>query len=266
MNTNHALRHGSLFSGIGGFDLAAQWAGWQNVFHCEINPFGQQVLKYYWPHAESFSDITTSDFSKYEHTIDVLSGGFPCQPFSTAGERRGTEDDRHLWPSMLEVIRTIKPRYVVGENVYGLVNWNDGLVFQQVCADLENEGYEVQPYLLPAAGVNAPHRRDRIWFVAHAMRPRYAGAAGAGTQGLSGGTASFAGGERSGPHSQTFWRDWPKQPYVLLRNDGLPAGLDAKTFPKIRRETIKAMGNAIVPQVAYQIFQAINQFENLEHE
>jgi DNA (cytosine-5)-methyltransferase 1 len=256
------LRHGSLFSGIGGFDLAADWAGWENVFHCEWNPFGQRVLKYYWPNAESFNDITKSDFSKYEHSIDIISGGFPCQPFSTAGQRRGTEDSRHLWPAMLDVIRTVKPRYVVGENVYGLVNWNEGMVFDEVCTDLEAEGYEVQAFLLPAAAVNAPHRRDRIWFVAHTMRPRHAGTAVAGTKGFAGRASSFSDGERTGPHSQTHWRDWPKQPYVLLRNDGIPAGLDAKAIPKIRRETIKAMGNAIVPQVALQIFNAINEYED----
>ena len=79
------LRHGSLFSGIGGFDLAAEWAGWENIFHCEWNPFGQRVLKHYWPNAESFYDIRKSDFSKYEHSVDIISGGFPCQPFNTAG-------------------------------------------------------------------------------------------------------------------------------------------------------------------------------------
>jgi len=263
---NHALRHGSLFSGIGGFDLAAQWAGWENVFHCEINTFGQQILKYYWPHAESFTDITQSDFSKYAHSVDVISGGFPCQPFSTAGDRRGTEDSRHLWPQMLEVIRIVKPRYVVGENVYGLVNWSNGLVFEQVCADLETQGYQVQPFLLPAAGVNAPHKRDRIWFVAHAMCPRHPRAASAGTQGATRGTANSASGERAGTYSQDYWRNWPEQPYVLHGTNGLPPRLDAKAFPNIRRETIKAAGNAIVPQVAYQIFNAINQFERTYYE
>jgi hypothetical protein len=143
------LRHGSLFSGIGGFDLAAEWAGWENVFHCEWNTFGQRVLKHYWPNAESFNDITKSDFSKYEHTIDIISGGFPCQPFSTAGKQGGTDDTRYLWPAMLDVIAAVKPRYVVGENVYGLVNWSEGLVFQQVCIDLEAEGYEVQALTHP---------------------------------------------------------------------------------------------------------------------
>lgn len=162
------MKHGSLFSGIGGFDLAAEWMGWENVFHCEWNEFGQKVLKYYWPKAISYEDITKSDFTIHRGNIDILTGGFPCQPYSSAGKRLGKEDERHLWPQMLRAIREIKPRWVVGENVYGLVNWSGGLVFHEVQADLEAEGYEVQPYLLPAVSVNAPHRRDRIWFVAHA--------------------------------------------------------------------------------------------------
>lgn len=162
------MKHGSLFSGIGGFDLAAQYMGWENVFHCEWNEFGQKVLKYYWPNAISYSDITKTDFTPHANTIDILTGGFPCQPYSTAGKRLGKEDERHLWPEMLRAIREISPRWVVGENVRGLTNWNGGVVFDELQADLEAEGYEVLPFLLPACGVGAPHRRDRIWFIAHA--------------------------------------------------------------------------------------------------
>jgi DNA-cytosine methyltransferase len=161
------MRHGSLFSGIGGFDLASEWMGWENVFHCEWNLFGQKVLNYYWPKAITYHDITKTDFTIHRGTIDILTGGFPCQPYSMAGKRLGKEDERHLWPEMLRAIREIQPTWVVGENVFGLVNWNGGLVFQEVQADLEAQGYEVQPYVLPASGVNAPHRRDRVWFVAY---------------------------------------------------------------------------------------------------
>ncbi len=160
------MTHASLFSGIGGFDLAAEWAGWTNLFNCEIDPFCQKVLKYHFPNAEQYSDIRKTDFTIWRGRIDVLTGGFPCQPFSLAGKRKGTEDERHLWPEMLRAIREIRPRWVVGENVYGILNWSDGLVFEQVCSDLEHEGYEVQAYILPAAGVGAPHKRDRVWFVA----------------------------------------------------------------------------------------------------
>lgn len=159
------MTHASLFSGIGGFDLAAEWAGWTNAFNCEIDPFCRKVLKYHFPNAEQYEDIRTTDFTVWKDRIDVLTGGFPCQPFSLAGKRRGTEDYRYLWPAMLDVIRTVRPRWVVGENVYGIVNWSEGLVFERVCADLETAGYEVQPYIIPACGVCAPHRRDRCWFV-----------------------------------------------------------------------------------------------------
>ena len=124
------LTHGSLFSGIGGFDLAAEWMGWYNKFHCEWNEFGQKVLHHYWPEAECFTDITKSDFKKYYGKIDILTGGFPCQPYSSAGKRKGKDDERHLWPEMLRAIREIAPRFVVGENVRGLTNWNGGLVFE----------------------------------------------------------------------------------------------------------------------------------------
>jgi DNA (cytosine-5)-methyltransferase 1 len=167
------MTHGSLFSGIGGFDLAAEWMGWENKFHCEWNEFGQKVLHHYWPNAEQFTDIKKSNFTKYANRIDILTGGFPCQPYSSAGKRLGKEDDRHLWPEMLRAIKEIQPRWIVGENVYGLVNWSGGLVFHEVQADLEAEGYEVFPYLLPAVSVNAPHRRDRIWFVAHSRNSKH---------------------------------------------------------------------------------------------
>lgn len=150
------MTHGSLFSGIGGFDLAAAWAGWTNVFNCEIDPFCRRVLKYHFPESEQYGDIETTDFTVWRDCVDVLTGGFPCQPFSLAGKRRGTADDRYLWPAMLGVVRTVRPRWVVGENVLGIVNWSQGMVFEQVCADLEAAGYEVQAYLIPAAGVGAP--------------------------------------------------------------------------------------------------------------
>lgn len=168
------MRHGSLFSGIGGFDLAAEWMGWDNVFHCEWAEFPRKILKHYWPNADSYGDITKTDFNVYRGTIDILTGGFPCQPYSQAGKRKGKDDDRHLWPHMLRAIREIKPRWVVGENVFGLTNWNGGVVLEEVCAELEAEGYSVQPFIIPAAAVGAPHRRDRVWFVAYAngMRRR----------------------------------------------------------------------------------------------
>ena len=151
------MTHGSLFSGIGGFDLAAHWMGWDNIFHCEWNEFSQKVLKHHFPKSKSYNDITKTDFSIHRGKIDILTGGFPCQPYSSAGERLGKADERHLFPEMLRAIKEIKPRWIIGENVRGLVSWEGGLVFHEVCSDLEREGYEVQPVLIPAAAKNAPH-------------------------------------------------------------------------------------------------------------
>lgn len=292
------MRHGSLFSGIGGFDLAAEWMGWENKFHCEWNEFGQKVLKYYWPNAESFTDITKTDFTKYANQIDILTGGFPCQPYSQAGKRLGKEDDRHLWPEMLRAIREVKPSWVVGENVYGLVNWSEGLVFHEVQSDLEAEGYEVFPFLLPACGVNAPHQRFRIWFVAHsistskrtdkfsslrcsngeieregtqtihnAFRPN--GFEGITTNTKSSGLESkmaireLEGNKRfKFSNQRNQWDSFPSVSPLCSGDDGLSNRLDSITFPKWRNESIKAGGNAIVPQVVYQIFKAIEQYEH----
>jgi DNA (cytosine-5)-methyltransferase 1 len=166
------MKHGSLFSGIGGFDLAAEWMGWENVFHCEIAEFPRKILNHYWSNADCHEDIKKTDFTKYRGTVDIISGGFPCQPYSAAGKRLGKEDDRHLWPEMLRVIREVKPQWVVGENVRGLLNWNGGMVFHEVCSDLENIGYEVQAFIIPASGINAPHQRERLWIVAHTDNTR----------------------------------------------------------------------------------------------
>lgn len=252
----------SLFAGIGGFDIAAHNAGWETVAWCERDPFCQRVLRYWFPDAEGFDDITTADFTKYADRIDVLCGGFPCGPFSDAGLRLGIYDPRYLWPPMLRTILEVRPRWVVAENVRGLVNWSGGLVFEKVQADLESAGYEVLSFILPAAGVQAPHKRDRVWFVAYSNGERiqrqqqYAGDTCKNRQGGKG--IKVAG------NKQLFnsWDSFPTQSPVLSGNDGIPARLDGITLPKWRNETIKAAGNAIVWQVAYQIFQAINEYES----
>lgn len=321
------MKHGSLFSGIGGFDLAAEWMGWENVFHCEWNEFGQRVLKHHFPKALSYADITKTDFNVHRGGISVLSGGFPCQPYSSAGKRLGKEDERHLWPEMLRAIREIQPRWVVGENVLGLVNWNGGLVFEEVQADLEAEGYEVQPFILPACAVNAPHVRQRVWFCAYStnsdngsgskdtipargkesyelyglsrnapdsdnvrlqfsedtrkVRRGQSEVCGKGCEPTN--AAETNGEERNAPNSNGSrsgqdhgqgesklgnkgytlpnWENFPTQPPICSGDDGLSDRLDNITFPKWRNESIKAYGNAIVPQVAHQIFKAIEAYE-----
>lgn len=179
------MRHASLFSGIGAPELAAYWLGWENVFHCEINPFCRQVLNYWFTNSKSYEDITKTDFREWQGKIDVLTGGFPCQPFSVAGKRKGTEDNRYLWPEFKRAIREIRPPWVVGENVAGILSMvqpgkkadmesmpatehedKQEFVIETICKDLEAEGYTVQPIVIPACAVGAPHRRDRVWFIA----------------------------------------------------------------------------------------------------
>jgi DNA (cytosine-5)-methyltransferase 1 len=159
------IRHGSLFSGIGGFDLAAQWTGWENVFQVEIDDYCTKVLEKNFPNAKRYRDIREFNGTQYRGTIDVVSGGFPCQPFSTAGKRRGKSDERYLWKEMLRIIQEVEPRWIVAENVRGLLTIGNGVVFEEVLADLEAGGYETQPLIIPAAGKDAPHIRERIWII-----------------------------------------------------------------------------------------------------
>lgn len=224
--------------------------GWENLFHCEINEFCNQVLKHKFPKAISYDNICTTDFTIHQGTVDVLSGGFPCQPFSSSGHRKGTDDSRYIWPEMLRVIREVRPKWVVGENVYGLVNWNDGLVFDTVCNDLENEGYKVLQVILPAASTGAEHKRERIWFVAHSNSQRLEGF------------------ERKDKTLQTS-KTYP--PVARLSNHGkdqdirkdygIPIQLDGISFSKWARESMKGYGNAIMPQVAFNIFNVIEIIE-----
>ena len=288
------MKHRSLFSGIGGFDLAAEWMGWKNVFHCEWNPFGQKVLKHYWPNSISYNDITKTDFTIHRGTIDIITGGFPCQPYSSAGKRLGKDDERHLWPEMLRCIREVSPRWIVGENVRGLTNWNGGMVFDEVQAELEAIGYEVLPFLLPACAVNAPHRRDRIWFVAYSDGTKQRNDRGTDINKekeiwwyekshvfgelCNNGNVTDTKNARleartEGQRKEQFrrgnirafissnWQNFPTVSPICNGDDGLSDRLDSITFPKWRNESIKAGGNAVVQQVVYQIFKAIDTFE-----
>lgn len=291
------LVHAPLFAGINGFGFAAEILDWKQAFHCEIDPFCQKIIKYYWPKSVSYEDITKTDFTIWRGKIDVLSGGFPCQPYSQAGKRLGKEDNRHLWPEMRRAIREIRPGWVVGENVRGLTNWNGGLVFDEIQADLETEGYEVIPFLLPACAVGAPHRRDRIWFIAHRYldgldrnKEFKKGQQPGGGRPSRSRPSSFNGerptpnpnnerlqgskvngsvdqsGKKGDKQPSRFispnWQNFPTQSPICGGNDGLPSKLDGVTFSKWRNESIKAYGNAIVPQVALQIFKTINKLEN----
>lgn len=327
------MNHASLFSGIGGAEVAASMMGWQNLFHCEIQEFPRKVLQYWFPNSESYEDITKTDFHQWQGKVDVLNGGFPCQPFSLAGRRKGADDNRYLWPQMLRAIRQIHPTWVVGENVAGIKTmvescqvtkmgrtddiFEENYIYREesrftldkICADLEAEGYSVQPIVIPACSVGAPHRRDRVWIVARRISttpsnpnssndnrrseeiqgksqkerstsPEWTDRlsrlqrhdAHAISERLEGMYQSW--GEES--ERKCVWRDFarhceeghwkhfPTQSPVCRGNDGIPFDVDSLTisFPKWRQESIKAYGNAWVPQVAYEIFRAIEAEEN----
>ena len=368
------MTHASVFSGIGGPEVAAAMLGWRNVFHCEINPFGRKVLEYWFPESDSYADITKTDFKRYRGKVDVLTGGFPCQPFSYAGKRGGQTDDRYLWPEMLRVIDEVRPTWVVGENVAGITTMVEGcdvvemgsegslfdeadrvhrfraehtFTIERVSRDLESKGYSVQPVLIPACGVGAPHRRDRVFIIAyntdscHDVRKsgehegeggkeriseRYAvrepgesdnvrsevqgtvtdsdcrrrsevgeyiqsevsdgkesfrdgrirnvtdsiserlegkDKSGSGEEGewmhIRGDFAGCSG--KDGLKPENRWKEFPTVSAVHRGNDGLPFDVDDLTisFAKWKNETIKAYGNAIVPQVMYRIFQCIDR-------
>ena len=335
------MTHASVFSGIGGPEIAAAMLGWDNLFHCEINPFGRAVLNYWFPKSVSYEDITKTDFSEWRGRVNVLTGGFPCQPFSYAGKRGGAEDDRYLWPYMFRCIDQVRPDWVVCENVAGILTMveqgevsemasqrtlfdeGDGVrryrlvetfTLQRICDDLEGHGYSVQPVLIPACAVGAPHRRDRVFIVGRRVTPdtqddrtrrdargvqgkenekriqeRYYlresddankvrsesidnainsqrigwierqpdyGLFNAAQQGKCGKEQP-----RGANSSFDRWGDFPSVSPVHRGNDGLPFNVDDLTLPfnKWRTESLKAYGNAIVPQVMYEIFKAIER-------
>lgn len=297
------MKHGSLFSGIGGFDLAAARMGWDNVFQVEIDPFCRSVLQKNFPNAKRYTDIKHFDGSDFAGKIDIISGGFPCQPFSVAGQRKGQTDDRALWGEMLRVIREIRPAWVVGENVAGIIS----MELDTVLADLEGIGYTCQAFVIPACAVNALHRRDRVWIVANSQstiskqprlsRQRRAGHSDDG--GGNGGTFANSDRERQQQPERIVAEIGRRVEYSDQRADSNAYGTGCKEFdlpavaerPRLdprfsafgtvewqpndtsdllrtaygvpgrvdrRGARIKSLGNAIVPQVAFNIYQAIS--------
>lgn len=379
------MTHASLFSGIGAAELAATWMGWPNLFHCEIDKFCNSILHYWFPYSKAYEDIRKTDFTEWRGSVDVLTGGFPCQPFSLAGRRKGAEDDRYLFPEMLRAISEIQPAWVVGENVAGLITMvqpgsetdmgTTGNIFSEshlyrkeqryvlsdIISSLGRVGYEVQPFVIPACAVGAPHRRDRIWIVAHRTDKRsenqqkrtvvadtvgttpHADCSGRGERhnslqsDISDGKGSESNGiewnashtdcdrlrfrpgqpvtqqwsERpsdacctreadltsditadtwgNGRHAFTYdaghtesaqqvkvkpigadcpqdwWSGFPSVSPVCSRNDGLSFDVDslAISFSQWRRQSIKAYGNSMVPQVIFEIFRAIDTTKNI---
>lgn len=241
------MRHGSLFSGIGGFDLAAEWMGWENVFHCENNKFCQKVLKYYWPNSILYEDITATYFNEWRGKIDIITGGFPCQPFSVAGDRKGQEDDRFLWKEMLRAITEVKPRWVVAENVYGLLNIDYGATADLVCSDLENCGYE-KPIIFDCAAnqFGLPTMERHIWFISEATSQRCQRGKNFTNQDKRN-ERKFQGANKG----VNYRRDISKTRFCNV-GERISRKLVAD-----QRNGLAALGNAIVPQVAYEIFKAI---------
>ena len=263
------MQHLDLFSGIGGFALAARWSGFETVAFCEVDQYCQKVLAKHWPQVPIYSDIKKLTRQGLESDgisqPDIITGGFPCQPFSVAGKQRGQDDNRHLWPEMLRLISELHPAWVVGENVPGFVR----LALDGCLSDLENQGYSVQSFIIPACAVDATHRRDRVWIIAHAnsqrepVSPKYEQPvvdAHFDGQGLQGGPKARNFSPKPEKTRQQFTRqnlspgrvDRPTQPPILRATNGIPHRMDR----------IKGLGNAVVPQLVYNLFQIIKQVDN----
>jgi DNA (cytosine-5)-methyltransferase 1 len=287
------MTHGSLFSGIGGFDFAAEAAGFTNIFAVENNKYCQSILKKNFSEIEIYGDIKEFTGEVYAGSITVISGGFPCQPFSNAGKRKGGKDDRHLWHEMLRVVSEIKPAWVVIENVQGLLSIEKGMVFEQLLLDLESRGYDTQAFNIPALAKNSPQIRKRIWIVANseraerqhnacltwAGRHRFANSSGYTSgfdiDGKIQTQTKYSEATAQGQNSQWIQRkhsandrkyraaiekgqqQWNKRPLSAISrlcrvDDGLPPWMD-------KTKRIAALGNAIVPQIAYEIFDSIKE-------
>ncbi|MHB8280773.1 MAG: DNA cytosine methyltransferase [Candidatus Humimicrobiaceae bacterium] len=285
------MNHFSLFTGIGGIDLSAEWAGFTSVGQCELADYPYKVLCKHWPDVPKWRDIrdVTNESVRAAgiERITVLSGGFPCQPFSVAGKRAGKADDRDLWPQMFRIIHELQPRWVLGENVIGFVNMElDRTIF-----NLENEGYEVQPFIIPACSVQAPHERKRVFIVAHSRCAlRQGGVVGKSHENenrdrdahilkRSSGTSEYyvanadserlqaqriterlrekEGETRSGFKRGSLlgekWNTtrWEPEPAVGRVANGIPNRVDR----------LKCLGNAVVPQQVYPILKAIYEIE-----
>jgi DNA (cytosine-5)-methyltransferase 1 len=273
------MRHLDLFSGIGGFALAARWSGFETVAFCEIDSYCQKVLNKHWPDVPIYGDIRELGKERLENDgistgVDFLTGGFPCQPFSVAGRQKGQDDNRHLWPEMLRIISEIRPNWVIGENVSGFVS----LALDDCLFDLESQGYETETFVLPACAVDAPHRRDRVWIMANTGRQLRSGSEFSRANGLENKEQNADLAQRSSapprknvadPDSSGFKKQrlrisaekkhqasecrsfWATEPSVGRVVDGLPHRVDR----------LKGLGNAVVPQLVHNLFEIIKQVD-----
>ena len=263
-----------LFSGIGGFSLGLEWAGMETIAMCEKDKFCRQVLAKHWPDITIHEDIRKLDGREYKNAIDVVCGGFPCQPFSVAGKQLGKEDDRHLWPEMFRLVQELRPTWVIGENVAGHINMG----LDEVLADLENENYTARTFVIPACAVDAHHRRDRVWTVAHTSsgsrrdsesivgrqdnetkRSQDTNTVVRSSENVAHSNGSQCQRNSSAIRTSSKYSDtggpswWKPEPDVGRVANGVPR----------RSHRLKQLGNAVVPQVVEQIAKSI---WNIEHE
>jgi DNA (cytosine-5)-methyltransferase 1 len=289
------IRHGSLFSGIDGFSLAAQVVGWENVFQVENDAFCKNIEDKRFPNTDKHGDIREFDGTRYRGAVEVISGGFPCQPYSVSGKQLGSVDERALWPQMLRVIREVQPVAVLAENVPGIVK----MALDDVLDDLEGAGYATQSFIVPACALGAWHQRDRVWIIAYSeslngRRKRQDTIGGAGKtrfepigsdQSITNpdGIGRFENGKeyeskQPNPHGETgsiitdphvpgFEEQWWRQP-VQAQISSTRRGGWWGTEPGVGRvahgvpgrvDRLKALGNAIVPQVAVEFFMMIEE-------
>lgn len=276
------LTHLSLFSGIGGLDLAAEWAGFRTVGQCEWADYPTGILEKHWPEVPRWRDIRTLTLEDFYartgmRTVDIISGGFPCQPFSVAGKQKGKGDERYLWPEMRRVIAELTPRWVLGENVPGILR----IAACDIVADLEREGYDVVLFDFEAAAVGAKHRRERIAFVANEdsgfmentysnrcieqevlskqqRRAKFERPSKTMANSMCNGQFATEIANRCWERQSTeddrenrikSW--WTFEPNVGRVAHGIPDRVDR----------IKCLGNAVVPQQFYPIFKAIAEIE-----
>jgi DNA (cytosine-5)-methyltransferase 1 len=274
--------HFSLFTGIGGIDLASEWAGFETVGQCEIDDYCNKVLEKHWPDVPRWRDIRDVTAESVREagikSVTLVSGGFPCQPFSVAGKRRGQADDRYLWPEMLRVVSELRPSWVLGENVAGIIS----MALDQVLSDLEGEGYEVQPLVIPACGVDAPHRRERVFIVARHTNGDYEGS----VEGMASSERVEPIGVREDVADTDLRRckkrysterglsvidqerRWSTESRLGGMVDGVSSWLDEpRDIPRVaagienRSNRLRCLGNAVVPQQVYPILRAIAWLE-----
>ena len=236
-----------LFSGIGGFSLGLEATGkFKTIGFCEQDKFCQKVLRKHWNDVPIYEDIKKLDGTKIK--ADVITGGFPCQSISIAGKQKGKDDDRFLFPEMLRVIKEVKPRWIIGENVQNLINIADGQILQGIHNDLEAENFEVQTFCISAASVGAWHKRARVWIVAANTNSRLSFRENEEVQARRDATCSICKSRK-----QTWWE-------TQSELCGVPNGIQYELYPD-RANRIKALGNAIVPQIATEIGKAIIKAE-----